>query len=262
MDNDTVIITELPVDKKIVGGRWTYTIKGNNYKIIHKARYVAKGYKQIQGTDYLETFSPTAKMESVRILMQLSTQYDLILYQMNIKSAYLHAPIEHEIYINQPPGYEKTHNNKQLVWKLNKSIYGLKQSGRNWKNVLSDFLRDIKFVQSNADACIFIKRNNTEIAIVLVWVDDIIIAANSNKLIIKIKKKLSKRFKMKDLGPLNLFLGIQLNSGSNCITMNQSDYLQNVLQKLGFDECKPRSTPCEQVPNSYHNQESTESNDA
>ena len=260
--NDTFVLTELPTNKKLVGGRWVYMIKSNSNGVMYKARYVAKGYKQIQGIDYLETFSPTARMESVRILMQISIQYDLILHQMDVKSAYLHAPIENEIYVSQPPGYEQTENNKQLVWKLNKSLYGLKQSGRNWQNVLSDFLKEIQFVQSNADACVFIKRDNNDIAMILVWVDDIIIAANSNQLLFEVKKKLSRRFKMKDLGPLTSFLGIQFNSTNNCVTMNQSDYLQNVLHKFGFFDCKPRSTPCEQVPNSYQDQESTESSDS
>ena len=260
--NDTFVLTELPTNKKLVGGRWVYMIKSNSNGVMYKARYVAKGYKQIQGIDYLETFSPTARMETVRILMQISIQYDLILHQMDVKSAYLHAPIENEIYVSQPPGYEQTENNKQLVWKLNKSLYGLKQSGRNWQNVLSDFLKKIRFVQSNADACVFIKRDNNDIAMSLVWVDDIIIAANSNQLLFEVKNKLSRRFKMKDLGPLTSFLGIQFNSTNNCVTMNQSDYLQNVLHKFGFFDCKPRSTPCEQVPNSYQDQESTESSDS
>ncbi|XP_065658709.1 uncharacterized protein LOC136083236 [Hydra vulgaris] len=97
---------------------------------------------------------------------------------------------------------------------------------------------------------------------ILVWVDNIIIAANSNELLTKIKKKLNKRFKIKDSGPLTSFLGIQFKSTGYYITMNQSDYLQNVLQKFDFDNCKPRSTPCEQVAKSYHNQESIKSNDS
>ena len=95
-------------------------------------------------------------MESAQILIQLSTQYNLLLHQMDVKSAYLYAPIEHEIYVNQPPGYEKTHKNKQLRWKFDKSLYSFKQSGRNWQNILSDFLREIQFIQSNADQCIIV----------------------------------------------------------------------------------------------------------
>jgi len=121
--NDTYTLTEPPTNKSVVGGKWVFDIKGNPETPIYKARYVAKGYSQIQGIDYTETFSPTTRMESVRTVMQIAVQNDLILNQMDVKSAYLHAPINEDVFVTQPQGYETTNK----VWKLKKSLYGLKQ---------------------------------------------------------------------------------------------------------------------------------------
>lgn len=139
IENDTFILTPLPESKHAVGGRWVYTVKESPVETIYKARYVAKGYSQVAGIDYNETFSPTADMTSVRVLMQLAAQYDLELHQMDVKTAYLHAPIDCEIYMEQPEGFEKkSKTGEKLVCKLNKSLYGLKQSGRNWNNRFPD----------------------------------------------------------------------------------------------------------------------------
>ena len=119
--NDTYVDIELPPDKTVVGGRWVYKLKGDPENPTFKARFVAKGYSQIEGIDYNETFSPTARMETVRTLIQVwSAHRDLDLQQMDVKSAFLHAPIEEEIYVNQPLGYETLKPNQ--VWKLNKSL--------------------------------------------------------------------------------------------------------------------------------------------
>ncbi len=252
IQNDTFTVTELPEGKRAVDGKWVYAIKGNGK---YKARYVAKGYSQIHGLDYFETFSPTARMESVRTLAQLAAQYDLTLHQMDVKGAYLHAPIDSEIYINQPQGYEKEDDkgNRRLVWKLHKSLYGLKQSGRNWHNILHDFLKEEGLVKSNVDPCLFIQERQGEIVILLVWVDDIILAANSDQSLAAIKEKLSKRFNMKDLGTLSMFLGIQFQQNDGFVSMSQSHYIETILEKFGYDDCKPRATPCEINPDVYRN---------
>ena len=102
----------------------------------YKARYVARGFSQVSGINYYETFSPTARLTSIRVLMQIAVQHDLLLHQMDVKTTYLNANIDYEIYIEQPQGFKKGENR---VCYLNKSIYGLKQSGRMWNNVLNEF---------------------------------------------------------------------------------------------------------------------------
>ena len=170
------------------------SISGND---IYKARFVAKGYSQAEGIDYDETFSPTARMTSIRILLQLAAQYDLKIDQMDVKTAFLNAPIDCDIYIEQPEGFRsRGKNGEKLVWRLKKSLYGLKQSGRNWNIVLTSFLLEQDFIQSSSDPCVF-TRFTEDKTILVIWVDDIMIAANSNDAMKRRKDALCKRFKMR-----------------------------------------------------------------
>lgn len=246
-ENNTFSLVPLPEGRQTVGGRWVFALKedekGNE---TYKARYVAKGYSQVEGLDYSETFSPTANLTSLRVLMQLAAQHDLTLNQMDVKAAYLHAPIDCEIYMEQPEGFQvKPKNGGQLVCKLNKSIYGLKQSGRNWNMMLHDFLTKNEFVQSQADHCIYTKLSDKEKVILLVWVDDIVVAASNEMCLREVKEKLKSKFKMKDLGHLTHFIGIDFTQKEGTVKMNQSRYIKKILERSGMAECKARATPSE-----------------
>lgn len=250
-ENDTFTLTTLPEGKNAVGGRWVYAVKNNSDETeTYKARYVAKGYSQVAGIDYKETFSPTANMTSVRCLMQLAAQYDLELHQMDVKTAYLHAPIDCEVYMEQPEGFEvRSDTGEQLVCKLNKSLYGLKQSGRNWNKMLHDHLSENGFTQNPADHCVYNKQTATERIILIIWVDDLIIAASDSDSLTSVKEMLSEKFKMKDLGRLGHFLGIDFTQSEGKIKMNQTRYITKILERFGMSDCKTRSTPCEQKLN-------------
>ena len=210
-DNETFELTPLPEGRTSVGGKWVYAIKLDpNGEDKYKARFVAKGYSQTPGTDYHETFSPTARITSVRMLMQLAIQKGMVVHQMDVKTAYLNAPIDCELYIEQPEGYErKGPNDEKLVCKLKKSLNGLKQRGRNWNCLLHGHLTQEGFVQSLADPCVYVKSTEFGQVIAIVWVDDIIIAGSNTDVLKKVKESLMMRFKMKDLGVLSWFLGIQ-----------------------------------------------------
>ena len=241
-ENDTFTLVTPPKDKNVVGGRWVYSIKeGGEYK----ARYVAKGYSQIKDLDYHETYAPTTKMTTIRTLMQLCVQYDLIVHQMDVKSAYLNADIDCEIFVEQPLGCTVP-GKEDLVWKLNKSLYGLKQSGRNWNDLLKKELLENGFVQSVVDPCMFIKKYEDKITIILVWVDDLLIAASDSDSLGKVKKQFTDKFQMKDLGQISKFLGIEFQIKPDEIKMGQSKYTEKVLKKFKMTDCKPRHTPCEQ----------------
>ena len=247
-DNNTYSLVPLPEGKQAVGGRWVYSVKvepGGNER--YKARYVAQGFKQVHGSDYYETFAPTPKMSSIRMMMQMAAELDLLVHQLDVKTAYLNAEIDCEIFMNQPIGYEQSSGNVKMVCKLNKALYGLKQSGRMWNNVLSSFLKDHCFVQSKHDPCLYIYREDPETAFLLHWVDDIILAASSVGLQNAVKKWLKDRFHMKDLGRICEFLGIRFKQENGTITMDQSKYLQNKLIKYNLHNCKTRPTPCELV---------------
>ena len=246
-ENKVFTAEPLPHGKKVVGSRWVFARKsGPDQNIIHKARFVAKGFAQIEGTDYTDTFAPTAKMATIRMLVQFAAQHEMLVHQMDVKTAYLNAPIDCEVFLKPPEGFvEKDSEGRPLVWRLHKSLYGLKQSGRNWNFILSDFLKSIGFKQSEVDACLFTKFHKSAIAYIVVWVDDIVLATNSEHLLNTTKNLLKQRFKMTDLGQLSWFLGIEFNVTSGGISMCQSRYIDGILKRFGMSNCNPRSTPCE-----------------
>ena len=176
-ENRTYELTSLPPGKNLVGGRWVYDVKrGHDGEDKYKARYVAKGYSQVETIDYNETFSPTARMTSIRLLMQLVVGNGYAVHQLDFKYAYLQSNIDHEIFVQQPKGYNMGEN---LVWKLHKSLYGLKQSGRNWNISLNNFLVSLNFVQSLSDNCVYRKNRGESNIVIVVFVDDLIVGLGS-----------------------------------------------------------------------------------
>ena len=247
-ENNTFTLSDLPGGKNAVGGLWVYTIKESSTGAkTFKARYVAKGYSQVRGIEFQGTFALTANLTSLRVLMQMTAQHDLFLHQMHVKTAYLNAPIDYDIYMEQAEGFEvSSGSGGRLVYKLNKSLYGLKQSGRNWNHVLNCFLLENDFVQSPVDNCVYIKHVGSGFLAMLVWVDDIIIAASNMLLMSEAKGMLKLRFHMKDLGVLSYFLGIHFEQENGFVKMNQKGYITKVLERFEMSNCKPRSTLSEQ----------------
>ena len=153
--------------------------------------------------------------------------------------------IDCEIFMTQPEGYIQP-GNEHFVCKLNKSLYRLKQSGRNWNCMLNEFLFNFGCIQFVGDICVYLYMCDKKLSsVILIWVDDIIIATGSKKFMNRIKDHLKGKFKMKDMGKINCFLGIQFVQSKSKIEMDQSRYLQNISQKYRIFDCKPRSTACE-----------------
>lgn len=145
-------------------------------------------------------------MTSIRVLAQKAAQDNLIVYQMDVKTAYLHAPVECEICIEQPEGYEvKSKEGDKLVCKVEKSLYGLKQSGHNWNKMLHDYLCAIQFAQNPVDHCVYSKVTDKEKVHIIIWVDDLIIAASNDNVLKRVKEMLKAKLRMKDLGKLTHF---------------------------------------------------------
>ena len=195
-----------------------------------KARYVEKGYAQVEGLDFFYTYAPTCKPETFRILLATAAQKDLQLGQMDVKSAYLHSNIE-EIYLEQPQGFVKKENSRQkLVCKLNKSIYGLKQDAKNWYEALTSLLLKEGFKRRRNDYCLFVrKEEDGTFSYVLVWVDDIVVAGATEEAVNEVKSMLNENFKMDDRGALNWFLGMQILRSHDKITVDQNKYIETVL---------------------------------
>jgi Reverse transcriptase (RNA-dependent DNA polymerase) len=203
---------------------------------------VAKGYTQTYGIDYQETFAPMKKINIVRILLSIAVNQQWSLHQMDVKNVFLQGTLEEVVYMSLPPGYAQE-DNTNLVCKLRKSIYGLKQSPRAWYGKLSSHLLSYDFKISNSDHSLFSKKSNDITIIVLVYVDDIIITGNNMEEIKKVKAQLRKKFDIKDLGILKYFLGIEIAHSSKGIFISQRKYILDLLKETGKLECKPTSTP-------------------
>jgi len=171
---------------------------------------VAKGYAQREGIDYNEVFSPVVKHSSIQILLALVAQYELDLEQLDVKIAFHHSDLNEEIYISQPMGF-KTAGKKNMVCKLKKSLYGLKQSPRQWYKSFDSFIRGKKYTRSHYDPCVYYnKLPEGEYIYLQLYVDDMLIAYKSRSIIDKLKKDLSFEFEMKDLGEAKKVLGIEI----------------------------------------------------
>ena len=221
--NDVWELVPLPKGRKLVDCRWVlgrkYNSEGKPDR--YKARLVAKGFTQEYGLDYEETYAPVVHFNSLRMFLTLAVYSKMNVQQMDVVTAFLYGELEEEIFMKQPPGFEeKTENG--LVCKLKKSLYGLKQSPRQWYKLLDRFLRDKGYRRSNVDPCIYVKGDEEMITIAL-YVDDLIIASNSKILMKETKLNLCDRFEMKDLGRLHYCLGIEIvwRDDGTCV-FNQS----------------------------------------
>ncbi|CAL9239300.1 unnamed protein product, partial [Arabidopsis halleri] len=237
-----------PSGKQPIGCRWVYRIKHNADGTVdrYRARLVAKGFTQQEGVDYIDTFSPVAKLVTVKLLLDLAAKHGWSLTQMDVTNAFLHGDLEEEIYMDLPPGYTPPPGQvlpPNAVWKLHKSLYGLKQASRQWNKKFSEVLLRDGFVQSESEHTLFVKCvNNTFIAL-LVYVDDILIASNSDMAISDLKSILAASFKIKDLGPAKYFLGLEIARNQSGISVCQRKYALDLLDSVGLLGSKPVATP-------------------
>ena len=155
-DNETRDLVRPPTDRDVIPGKWAYKVElGPSGQVNkYKARYVAKAFKKEEGLDYFETVAPTSKPETFRILLQLSAKQGHVMHQFDVKTAYLHSPIEEEVYLEEPQEFVKRGSDaEKLVCRLNKSIYCLKQVANNWYKELENFLLRQGFTRSRSDHC-------------------------------------------------------------------------------------------------------------
>ncbi|KAK3011732.1 hypothetical protein RJ639_012295 [Escallonia herrerae] len=242
-------IPDLRPGKKPIGSKWVYKIKFNSNGSIerYKARVVVRGDTQVKGLDYTETFAPVAKMVSVRVFLAVDVIKNWELHEMDINNAFLHGDLHEEVYIRPPLGFSLSNPNKVL--RLRKSLYGLRQSPRNWFAKLSTALRSYGFLQSHADHTLFTYRKGDVFLSILGYVDDLILAGNNSTACSSFKKYLNDCFKLKDLGPLKYFLGIEAARGPRGLFLSQHKYALDILSKSGLSASKPAAFPIEQNHN-------------
>ncbi|GKB23927.1 putative ribonuclease H-like domain-containing protein [Tanacetum coccineum] len=199
--------------------------------IKHKARLVTQGYTQEEGIDYDEVFAPVAIIEAIRLFLAYASFKDFVVYQMDVKSAFLYGKIEEEVYVCQPPGFEDP-DFPNRVYKVEKALYGLHQAPRAWYETLSTYLLDNRFQRGKIDKNLFIRRDKGDILLVQVYVDDIIFGSTKKSLCTKFEKMMHKKFQMSSMGELTFFLGLQVKQKEDGIFISQDKYVTDILKNL------------------------------
>ncbi|GJS00504.1 retrovirus-related pol polyprotein from transposon TNT 1-94 [Tanacetum coccineum] len=192
--------------------------------------------------DFEESFAPVARLEAIRIFLAFAAHMNMVVYQMDVKTAFLNGNLREEVYVSQPDGFvDKDKPNH--VYKLKKALYGLKQAPRAWYDMLSSFLISQDFSKGSVDPTLFIRRDGKELLLVQIYVDDIIFAASTPELCDLFSKIMCSKFKMSMMGKISFFLGLQISQSPRGIFINQSKYALESLKKYGFDSCDPVDTP-------------------
>ncbi|KAA0053629.1 Beta-galactosidase [Cucumis melo var. makuwa] len=218
--NRTWEICALPKGHKTVGCKWVFSLKYKADGTLdrHKARLVAKGFTQTYGIDYSETFSPVAKLNTVRVLLSVAVNKDWPLYQLDVKN----------------------------VCKLHKSLYGLKQSPRAWFDRFTTFVKSQGYSQGHSDHTLFTKASKTgKIAILIMYVDDIVLTGDDQTEISQLKQRMGDEFEIKDLGNLKYFLGMEVARSKEGISVSQRKYTLDLLTETDMLGCRPADTPIE-----------------
>lgn len=238
--NKTWELIKLPLGKKIIKAKWVFKRKRNeNGEILkYKARLVAKGCSQRYGIDYMETYSPVVRYTSIRFLIAMAVNEEYKIHQMDVITAYLQGDLDEEIYMEQPEGYN---DGSTKACKLQKSVYGLKQAGRQWNIKLNSKLLFFGLIRSKTDPCIYYSKDMK--LVIAIYVDDFLIFYKNSKELEKLKKFLNTEFMMKDLGEARSCLGIKITQGTNFIELDQTTYIKEIIHRFGMDGCKPVGTP-------------------
>ncbi|GKC17218.1 putative ribonuclease H-like domain-containing protein, partial [Tanacetum coccineum] len=239
-------LVDLPYGKKAIGTKWVYRNKKDERGIVvrNKARLVAQGYKQEEGIDYDEVFAPVARIEAIRLFLAYASFMNFLVYQMDVKSAFLYGTIEEEVYVSQPPGFVDPEF-PEKVYKVEKALYGLHQAPRAWYETLSTYLLNNGFHRGQIDKTLFIKRVKGDILLVQVYVDDIIFGSTRKSLCTDFEQMMHKRFQMSSMGELTFFLGLQVKQKDDGIFISQDKYVGEILKKFGFSSIRTASTPME-----------------
>lgn len=242
--NQTWELVDLPKDRDVIGVKWIFKTKFNQDGSMqkHKARLVARGFTQKPGIDFFETFAPVARLETIRTLIALAAQKNWLIYQLDVKSAFLNGVLEEEVYVEQPQCF-LVEGGEDKVYKLKKALYGLKQAPRTWYAEIDKYFSHSGFQKSQNEPTLYILKNGASILIVSLYVDDLIFTGNDEHLVQQFKKNMMSTYEMSDLGLLHYFLGIEVSQTENGIFISQKKYAENILKKLNLLGRKSVATP-------------------
>lgn len=244
IDNKTWELVPKPPDVNVIRSMWVlrHKYKSDGSFERYKARLVGDGKTQAQGVDCDETFSPMVKPATIRAVLSIAVSKSWPIHQMDVKNAFLHGHLNETVYMHQPMGFrDKNHPNHVCL--LKKSLYGLKQAPRAWYQRFADFVATIGFSHSKSDHSLFIYKNGSDTAYILLYVDDIILTASSDHLRKYFMTPLGSEFAMKDLGPLSFFLGIAVTRHAHGLFLSQKQYAAKIIERAGMSNCSSCPTP-------------------
>jgi len=231
---------------KTIGCKWVFKKKTDmDGKVqTYKARLVGKGFKQVHGIDYDETFSPVAMLKSIRILLAIAAYYDYEIWQMDVKTAFLNGNLTEDVHMMQPEGFVDPKNSGK-VCKLQKSIYGLKQASRSWNLRFDEVIKSFGFTKSEGEPCVYMKFSGSAVVFLVLYVDDILLIGNDIPTLLNVKKWLGDNFSMKDLGEASYVLGIRIyrDRSRRLIGLSQSTYIDKVMKRFRMQESKKGFLP-------------------
>ena len=241
IENETWTLSDAPSNRSVLRGRWVFALKrGPNGEITRfKARWVVRGFEQRPGLDYNETFASVVKPMSYKAIFALAAAHDWDIEQMDVKTAFLYGYVKEDIWVEQPHGFGKS----RKVCKLNRALYGLKQSPRVWYETFAAFMKELGIVPVDSDYGIFI--NHTTGTLIALYVDDILITGPSREDISKVKAALNAKFRMTDLGPCAYYLGMTVTRDrpNRILRLGQAAYVERVIKQFDMWEAAPKLTP-------------------
>ena len=242
LSNHTWKLVDLPPGNKPLQCKWIFKrkMKADGDIDKYKARLVVKGYKQREGLDYFDTYSPVTRITSIRMLIAIVAGYKLEIHQMDVKTAFLNGDLEEEIYLEQPEGFIVP-GQEQKVCRLIKSLYGLKQAPKQWHSKFDEVMLSNGFKINECDKCVYVKQTQNCFAILCLYVDDMLITGSDGETIKKIKCLLASKFEMKDMGVADVIVKIHKTPGG--LALSQSHYIKTILGKCKNLDIVPVKTP-------------------
>ncbi|PNF37230.1 Retrovirus-related Pol polyprotein from transposon TNT 1-94 [Cryptotermes secundus] len=243
IQNNTWNLVELPKGKKAISCKWVYVVKKDlQSDPKYKARLVARGFSQIDGIDYNETYSPVVGRSVIRFLLALTVELNLKMYSLDICTAFLNGELEEEIYMTQPEGFT-VEGLENKVCLLNKALYGLKQASRTWNTTITKELVTLGYEVSVNEPCMFYRKMDDSFTVLALYVDDFLIVTNDISEKERLVKKLGSKFRLKDLGETKYLLGMRIRKRNGSIYVDQEEYICKILEKFAMINCKNVSTP-------------------
>ncbi|GJZ68966.1 putative ribonuclease H-like domain-containing protein, partial [Tanacetum coccineum] len=198
-------------------------------------------YTQEEGIDYDKVFDPVARIEEIMLFLAYASFMRFIVYQMDVKSAFLYGTIKKEVYVCQPLGFE----DPKFLDKVERALYGLHQAPRAWYETLSTYLLENGFRRGIINKTLFIKKDKGDILLVQVYIDDIIFGFTKKSLCTKFESLMHNKFHTSSMGVLTFFLGLQVMQRDDGIFFSQDKYVADILKKFDFTSVKTASTSIE-----------------